>query len=120
MDETTGITIILVQAVICAILCAVVAGAKNRDTSGWAVVGLITGILGLIAIAGMPSLPEKKTVKIEGNNIVSQPVFTDLDERVECTCPKCHAELIINGTEKEKGIFDCPECGQYIRLERKK
>lgn len=46
----------------CAVLCAIVAGSKNRSTGGWFMIGLLTGVLGLIAAAGVPPLPEKPQV----------------------------------------------------------
>jgi hypothetical protein len=41
---------------ICGMLCAVVATAKGRNALGWLVLGLLTGVFGLIAVAGMPPL----------------------------------------------------------------
>jgi hypothetical protein len=47
----------------CAGLCAVVASAKNQGAASWFFAGLLFGILALIAIAGMPTLPEKEPIK---------------------------------------------------------
>ena len=41
------------QAVLCGVLCAVVATSKNRDAVVWFGVGLLFGIFGLIASSGM-------------------------------------------------------------------
>ena len=38
-----------------ACLCAGVAGAKKLNTAAWLFVGLFTGLLGVIAVAGMPA-----------------------------------------------------------------
>ncbi len=47
--------ILIVYSTACAILCSVVADAKNRDSGGWGFAGFLFGVLALIAIAGMPS-----------------------------------------------------------------
>lgn len=44
----------------CGILCAVVASSKNRSWFGWLILGMLTSIFGLIAVAGMPAA-EKPT-----------------------------------------------------------
>lgn len=55
--------VFLIVWLICGVLCAVVAGSKNRSSGGWFVIGCLTGILGLIAAAGVaavdPSTPAK-------------------------------------------------------------
>lgn len=61
---------VIVHCILCAILCGAVAGSKNRSAGNWAGVGLLTGVLGLIAIAGMPAIADK------------EKDLTDLDERI--------------------------------------
>lgn len=46
--------LILYQAAACSLLCAFVAGQKNRDAAAWFVLGLFAGVLALIAVAGLP------------------------------------------------------------------
>ena len=41
---------------LCGILAAMVANAKHRSVIGWLLLGTLTGIFGLLAIAGMPAL----------------------------------------------------------------
>jgi hypothetical protein len=43
------------MALACSILAAVVASAKNRSVFGWFLIGMLTGIFGLIAAVGMPA-----------------------------------------------------------------
>jgi hypothetical protein len=51
-----GLTILPLAIVnfISGFLCMLVADEKNRSNFGWLMAGFITGILALIAIAGMP------------------------------------------------------------------
>ena len=105
------VIVIVVQAVFSAFLCAAVADAKGRDSAGWAFVGLVTGILGLIAVAGLPTLTAEKEIKRELGASQEKGSGT-----LECTCPHCHAELELDGIEKETGEFDCPECGDHVKL----
>jgi hypothetical protein len=55
MDMTAAVVI---GWLVCGILTAMVASAKNRSEVGWLVLGFCAGIFALIAIAGMPSLPK--------------------------------------------------------------
>jgi hypothetical protein len=48
---------VLIQAVICSMFCSFVAGQKNRDSTGWLVLGFVFGIFALIAVAGLPVAP---------------------------------------------------------------
>ena len=61
MDIVLIIGIILALAG--GILSGVVAEAKNRDAVGWGIVGAIFPLLGLIAIAGMPTARQTKGTK---------------------------------------------------------
>ena len=58
MDIVLIIGIILALAG--GILSGVVAEAKNRDPVGWGIIGAIFPLLGLIAIAGMPTARRTK------------------------------------------------------------
>jgi hypothetical protein len=44
----------LVQAFACAFLSSWVAGAKGYSERGWALAGCLFGVLGLLAVVGMP------------------------------------------------------------------
>jgi len=58
---TAGILItVLAVELVLAFFCSYIAGQKNRDRGGWFVLGFLFGILALIAIAGVPALPERK------------------------------------------------------------
>jgi hypothetical protein len=56
MIEILGaaLVVMIIVTFLCAILCGVVAQAKGRGGGSWFLAGLFTGVLGLIAIAGMP------------------------------------------------------------------
>lgn len=60
-------SIYVAVCIACGIFCAFIADAKGRNFIGWGVVGLATGIIGLIAICGMPkaSLTVVATLKPE-------------------------------------------------------
>ncbi|AXI51014.1 hypothetical protein [Sulfitobacter sp. SK025] len=57
------LTIGIVLALAGGVLSGVVAAAKNRDPVGWGIVGAIFPLLGLIAIAGMPTARRTKGTK---------------------------------------------------------
>lgn len=46
--------------IILAVLTALVANNKKRNTAGWLVLGLLFGLISLIVVAVLPSLEEKK------------------------------------------------------------
>ena len=50
-------SLILIQAVICSVFCSFIAGQKNRDSTGWLVLGFFFGIFALITVAGLPVAP---------------------------------------------------------------
>jgi uncharacterized membrane protein YeiH len=52
--------IMILGAVIFAILCALVAGSKNRDRVGWAILGCLLGIFALLILV---CLPKKELTK---------------------------------------------------------
>ena len=54
------ITITIIIALAGGILSGVVAAAKNRDAFAWGFTGALFPVLGLIAIAGMPTARRKK------------------------------------------------------------
>ena len=76
------IVILVFQSIICAIFSGVLANEKQLDTGIWVLAGLIFGIFGLIAAAGMPP-------KLSSNNL-NEPI----------KCPKCNTTLI----QKENNI----------------
>ena len=51
-------TIVIGQAAISAVLCGVIAGSKNRDVAGWAILGFLLGLFALIAAVGVVPLPK--------------------------------------------------------------
>ena len=52
---------VVVQAVISAGFCAVLAEEKNRSVPVWVMLGLGFGLYSLVAIAGLPPLPDRVT-----------------------------------------------------------
>jgi hypothetical protein len=48
----------LIFGVLFAFACGAIASGKNRDVMGWALCGLVFGIIGLIVIAVMPELED--------------------------------------------------------------
>jgi hypothetical protein len=50
-------SLVLIQSVICSMFCYFIAGQKNRDSTGWLVLGFFFGIFALIAVAGLPVAP---------------------------------------------------------------
>lgn len=52
--------ILLYQAFASAVLSAIVAYNKNRHVTGWCLLGALFGVLGLIAVASVDKLRERK------------------------------------------------------------
>lgn len=77
---------ILVIWVICGVVTAVIASAKDRSGFGWLLIGLLLGIFGVILIACMPS------------NKPAEVVFSP-------------ARAAPGGTTKA-----CPDCGETVLL----
>jgi len=48
--------LVLIVWILCAMLCGMIASSKNRSVGGWAVAGLLLGILGVIIVALTPTL----------------------------------------------------------------
>jgi hypothetical protein len=55
---TLVLVLMLAYGVVCGFLGGYVASQKNRRGGVWFVVCLLTGILGLIAVAGLPVEPD--------------------------------------------------------------
>jgi len=51
--------ILLTFWVVCAAICAIIAGSKNRSALGWAVLGAIFGVFALLVVACLGKLPEE-------------------------------------------------------------
>ena len=50
-------TMLAFWSIVGAVLCAAIAGFKGRSVVGWLFIGLLSGLLGVIVIACIPSLP---------------------------------------------------------------
>jgi hypothetical protein len=49
----------IVLWIVCAGICAIVAQAKGRSTLGWGLIGLFTGVFGVVVLAMLPALSER-------------------------------------------------------------
>lgn len=85
--------ILLFQAVACAVLSGIVASNKNRDPTGWGVLGFLFGLFGLIAAVAVGEVEETQSSSQKSQ--VSSTREFDPDEH-----------------EKR-----CPMCAEYIKLE---
>ena len=47
---------------VCAVVTAIIASAKNRNVLGWFLVGLFIGIFGIVLVALLPGVPAEKEV----------------------------------------------------------
>ena len=82
------IGIIIADAIICGILSSYLADKKGYSVGGWFLVGLLFGIFGLIAAAGLPLIPGRTKIQ-EGTK----------------KCPKCRELMDIHA-------LTCGYCGQ--------
>lgn len=50
---------------LCGIVCAIIAGSKNRSAVGWCLIGLLIGIFGVILIACLPKVEQGRDHEAE-------------------------------------------------------
>jgi rubredoxin len=86
--------ILLLQAVVFAVLSAIVASDKNRDPAGWGVLGFLFGLFGFIAAVAVGEAEETQSTSRQSSQSSGAWKF-DPDEH-----------------EKK-----CPMCAEYIKLE---
>lgn len=48
-----------------AVFCAVVAAAKGRSGVGWFLLGAVFGVVGLVAVSGLPPVEHAGTAEVE-------------------------------------------------------
>lgn len=89
---------ILLHSIICAFFATWLAEEKGLSSGLWFVIGLLTGIIGLITIAGMPA--KSKIINVE-------PSLSSR-ESVTWVCPQC-SESNLNQT------FTCGKCNYSLR-----
>jgi hypothetical protein len=89
--------ILLLQAVVFAVLSAIVASDKNRDPAGWGVLGFLFGLFGFIAAVAVGEAEETQSTSRQRSQ-PSTPQRFDPDEH-----------------EKK-----CPMCAEYIKLEARR
>jgi phosphotransferase system glucose/maltose/N-acetylglucosamine-specific IIC component len=68
MDSGVGflfvLWILLIAHVVIALVAAPVANQKGHDMGSWFAITFLTGIIGLIAIAGLPDLKQRKYLRL--------------------------------------------------------
>ena len=83
---------VIAQAVISGFLCGYLAEQKGYSTGAWFVVGLLFGVLGLIASAGLPIKSERAEIR-----------SGSFDDTVYKRCPHC-------GKLVRRPVRVCPQC----------
>jgi len=99
--------LLLAQAFACAVLCGVVADAKRLNVSAWVFSGLVFGVLGLIAAAGMPGKPLLQTREsvptADASNTVEK-LISELQSRDEDARERAAEALGDLGADAEAAI----------------
>lgn len=83
-----ALSIFILIEVAFGLLCAWVAGQKNRSDRNWFFLGILFGIVSLIALAAVPSLDEKGEVPVG-------PVDANLSEWTTDTPPWDRREKVV-------------------------
>ena len=105
--DAISIPVLIIYSIICGILCAYVANEKNREGLSWFFIGLFTGILGLIAIAGTPSKQEIDNLKRESNS--SSDANNSEDRCYLCGCKFSFSVQPITAEDGKKLCGACIE-----------
>jgi uncharacterized membrane protein YeaQ/YmgE (transglycosylase-associated protein family) len=95
-----AIAALLIYSVLCGVIAGLIASRKNRSQNGFALLGLLLGLIGVAAAAivspGIPSAPE-------GMRLVM--------------CPRCNAQQNVGVDEPS---YECWQCKQVVKFETKK
>lgn len=83
----------------CAVVSAIVAGAKGRSSFGWLIIGIVFGLFALIVIACLPSIKPQPVVMAGGevatpDTHVRCPECRELVRRDAKRCKHCQITLI--------------------------
>jgi len=93
MNDDVLSAIVVWQAIGSGVLCAAMACAKGRSALAWAFVGLVFGILAVIALAGMPIREEE-------------------EQETSFVCPSCRHRFRRLHRIDQKAL--CPKCGEQF------
>lgn len=94
-------TLLFIQAVVFAVLSAIVASDKNRSAAGWSILGFLFGLFGFIA-AIVVSEGEEET----------QP-----DREKQSSSKEGHLPSTAREFDPDEHDKKCPDCAEYIKLE---
>ena len=94
------VSILLVQAVACAVLSAIVASNKNRNVAGWGALGFFFGVLGFIASIAVSEVEE-----------------TEQSSRTKSTSRQGRQKSTAQDFDPDEHEKKCPMCAEYIKLE---
>jgi predicted RNA-binding Zn-ribbon protein involved in translation (DUF1610 family) len=103
--------VLLIQAVAFAVLSGIVANNKNRDPTGWGIIGFLFGLFGFIAAVAVGEAGEVQSSSRQRSQPSGAREF-DPDEH-EKKCPMC-AEYIKLEARR------CKHCGHEFSVEEVK
>ncbi|WP_263834424.1 zinc ribbon domain-containing protein [Salinibacter sp.] len=92
--------ILLVQAIACGVLSAIVASNKNRNVAGWGALGFLFGVLGFIASIAVSEVEE-----------------TEQSSRTKSTSRQGRKKSTAQDFDPDEHEKKCPMCAEYIKLE---
>ena len=96
--------ILLVQAIACAVLSAIVASNKNRSVAGWGALGFLFGVLGFIASIAVS--------EVEAND--------DGSSQRKSSGGRRRQNSVVREFDPDEHEKKCPMCAEYIKLEARR
>lgn len=93
-------TVLFVQAVVFAVLSAIVASDKNRSAAGWGILGFLFSLFGFITAIAVSEVEEAQSAR-------KKPSSTKED----------HLPSPTQEFDPEEHEKKCPDCAEYIKLE---
>lgn len=113
---------------VCGIIAALIAGAKNRSRFNWFLLGCIGGLISIAVLACLPTLAKGDAPQGDAASMVTCPNCGGSLPATFDSCPVCgqhlrEAKVLADAAhareEWEQGRRECPHCAEHIKRKAK-